>query len=249
MNKLEFSKFPELDYAVNEAYNTLCTNLTFTGEKVKKIMITSCHASEGKSTVSMNLMRSMAGRGKSVVLVDTDLRRSVITTQYGVKFDAGSGRKGLSHYLAGMANIDDVLYQTNIRGAAIVPMGHELLNPIPLLTGGRFSALLDELARKFDYVFVDAAPVGVVIDAAEVAKFCDGILLLVSYNEVHRQELADVKNQLEQTGCPILGTVLNKVEYDTYSSKKYYYKSQYYSKYYTKSADDASAQSGHEKKG
>ena len=76
-------------------------------------------------------------------------------------------------------------------------------------------------------MLVDAPPVGAVIDAAQIAKSCDGILVVVAYNEVRRQELIDAVRQLEQTGCPILGTVLNQVKFDSYMSKKYYYKSHY----------------------
>lgn len=244
MSKVEITKFPALEYASEEAFNTLCTNLTFAGQNVKKILVTSSHASEGKSTISMNLMRSMASRGKTVVLVDADIRRSMISTQYGLQYEADSSRYGLSHFLAGMTSASEILYHTNIPGAMIVPMGRSLVNPIPLITSQRFHALLDALAKRFDYVFVDAAPVGVVIDAAEIAKYCDGILLVVNYNEVHRQELIDVKKQLEHSGCPILGAVLNEVEYDNYVSKNYYYKSKYYyrhhseySKYYTSYAN------------
>ena len=70
MKQLKITKFPELDYAGSEAFNTLSTNLSFAGETVKKIMITSCHASEGKSYLSMNLMRTLAQRGMKVALVD-----------------------------------------------------------------------------------------------------------------------------------------------------------------------------------
>ena len=151
MKQLKITKFPELDYAGSEAFNTLSTNLSFAGETVKKIMITSCHASEGKSYLSMNLMRTLAQRGMKVALVD-------------------------------------------------------------------------------------AAPVGVVIDAAEIAKSCDGTLIAVQYNDVRRQELLDVKQQIEQSGCPILGTVLNQVDYDSYLSRKYYYRTYgkygYYNRYY-----------------
>ena len=82
MKQLKITKFPELDYAGSEAFNTLSTNLSFAGETVKKIMITSCHASEGKSYLSMNLMRTLAQRGMKVALVDADLRRSVVNAQY-----------------------------------------------------------------------------------------------------------------------------------------------------------------------
>ena len=76
MKQLKITKFPALDYAGNEAFNTLSTNLSFAGASVKKIMITSCHAAEGKSYLSMNLMRTLAQRGIKVALVDADLRRS-----------------------------------------------------------------------------------------------------------------------------------------------------------------------------
>ena len=73
----------------------------------------------------------------------------------------------------------------------------------------RLKSLLQHLSQQFDYVLVDAAPVGTVIDAAQIAKSCDGTLLVVNYNSVRRQELIDVKDQLMQTGTPIIGTVLN----------------------------------------
>ena len=119
MKQLKITKFPALDYAGNEAFNTLSTNLSFAGASVKKIMITSCHASEGKSYLSMNLMRTLAQRGIKVALVDADLRRSMINTDYGVRFEDGrNDGKGLSHFLAGMVSMDEVFlpYLTDGRG-------------------------------------------------------------------------------------------------------------------------------------
>lgn len=230
MNSLTIGRFPPLSYACAEAINTLCTNLSFSGENVRKIMITSCHAAEGKSYLSMNIMRTMAKFGKDVVLVDADLRRSMISSKYNLKFVDPEQKWGLAHLLTGKATLDEVIYQTNIDGAYMVPVGREVSNPLPLLNSTRFGQLLDHLSQNADYVLVDAPPVGTVIDGAQIAKSCDGTLIVVNYNAVRRQELLDVKEQLEQTDCPILGTVLNMVEYDNYLSKKYYYKS-YYSNY------------------
>lgn len=243
MNTLEFRKLPQLSYPVNEAFNTLSTNISFLGRDTKKLMLTSSHASEGKSFTSLSLARKLAERGKRVVLVDTDLRRSMIVSTYGVKFPQDSKKYGLSHYLAGIAEQHEVLYKTNVAGMDFVPVGRELLNPLPLLVSNRFQALLDRLAEAYDYVIVDAAPVGVVIDAAEIAKYCDGILLVVNYNQVHRQELIEAKAQLEHSDCPILGTILNQVDYDGFTNKKYYYKSHYsnYYKAYEKGADEKGA--------
>lgn len=244
MNSLKITRFPAQGYACNEAVNTLCTNLSFSGENVRKIMITSSHASEGKSWLTMNVMRTMARLGKSVVLVDGDLRRSVIASRYGIQFDNPEHKFGLAHYLAGKVEEDDIIYSTDISGAYIVPVGREVYNPLPLLNSDRFDMLLDDLAKRADYVLVDAPPVGLVIDAAQIAKSCDGTLIVVNYNQVRRQELIDVRDQLEQTGCPILGTVLNMVEYKSYLSKKYYYKS-YYSHY---DSYDPSARKGKKEK-
>ena len=238
MNSLTISQFPALSYACDEAINALCTNLSFSGEGVRKILVTSCHAAEGKSFLTMNIMRTMAKFGKSVALVDTDLRRSVITMKYGVRYAEKKEHPGLAHFLAGMAKEDDVIYETNIPGAYMVPIGRAVNNPLPLLNSQRLGDLLDHLAANVDYVLVDAPPIGMVIDAAQVAKFCDGTLLVVTHNSVHRKELIGAKEQLEQTGCPILGTVLNMVEFDNYLSKKYYYRSHYYNYgygYYTHS--------------
>ena len=157
---------------------------------------------------------------KNVALVDADLRRSMISAKYTLQFDVPEEKYGLSHMLAGMVEEDQVLYQTNIPGAYMVPVGREVSNPLPLLNSPRLAHLLNYLAQRLDYVLVDAPPVGAVIDAAQIAKNCDGTLIVVNYNSVRRQELLDVKEQLEQTGCPILGTVLNMVEYDNYLSKK-----------------------------
>lgn len=230
MRALKIRQFPPLSYACNEAINTLCTNLSFTGADVKKIMITSCHAAEGKSFLTMNIMRMFAKFGKTVVLVDADMRRSMISARYHLEYDTTDEPWGLSHILAGMATEEQALYQTNIPRAHMIPVGREVSNPLPLLNSPRFAQLLDHLAQQFDYVLVDAPPVGLVIDAAQIAKNCDGSLIVVNYNTVRRQELIDVKEQLEQTGCPIIGTVLNMVEYDNYLTKKYYYRS-YYSSY------------------
>lgn len=230
MNRITIGRFPSQSYACAEATNTLCTNLSFSGESVRKIMITSCHASEGKSYLSMNIMRTMARFGKSVALVDADLRRSAISARYGLEFPGAEQKWGLAHLLAGKAAMEDVIYQTNIDGAFMVPVGREVSNPLPLLNSERFEQLLSHLSENVDYVLVDAPPVGTVIDGAQIAKSCDGTVIVVNYNAVRRQELIDVKEQLEQTDCPILGTVLNMVEYDNYLNRKYYYKS-YYSDY------------------
>jgi len=229
MNRLEFVRFRSLDYACKEAINTLCTNITFAGSEKRVIMITSTTAHEGKSFLSMNIMRTLAHLGKKVVLVDADLRKSQIAGKYGMRVLEGSGQ-GTVHYLAGMCALNDVVYETNIPGAYMIPVGREVTNSLALLNTARLKHMLKELQERFDFVLLDAPPVGVVIDAAEIAKSCHGAIFAVKYDTISRRELIEAKAQIDRTGCEVLGAVLNAVDMDALSSKKYYNKS-YYSHY------------------
>jgi len=226
MNKLEFVRFRGLDYACKEAINTLCTNLTFAGDDNRVIMLTSSQAHEGKSFLSMNIMRTLSQLGKKVILVDLDLRRSQIGAKYGIRIREGSGN-GTTHYLAGMCSLTDAIYETSIPGAYMMPIGREVSNSLALLSTPRLGRMIKELRERYDYVLVDAPPVGVIIDAAEIAKFCDSAIFAVKYNMISRKELADAKSQIDRTGCRVLGAVLNEVDMDTLSSKKYYNKTYY----------------------
>ena len=227
MEKLTIRRFPPLSYEGTEAVNILCTNLSFSGEKIKKIMFTSCHASEGKSFLAMNVLRTMAKLGKSVALVDADLRRSMIVQKYEIQFSGAEPNAGLSHYLAGLAEESAVIYETDLPGAYLVPAGRNVSNSLPLLNSERFPKLLDDLSSQYDYVIIDAPPIGLVIDAAQIAKCCDGTVFVIGYNTVRRQELVNARDQIDQAGCPILGTVLNMTAYNHYLSKKYAYNTHY----------------------
>ena len=220
MKSLQFLKFPELTYAVTEAINTLCTNLTFTGSKYKKIMITSVSEAEGKSFLSMEIMRTMSELGKRVVLVDADLRRSNITTKYDVRYNSNNNL-GITHYLAGKCQLEDILYSTDYKRAFFVPVGYCVSNSLALLNSPKLQELLEQLAMQADYVLIDSPPAGLIVDASEIAKSCDGAIFAVSYNNVHRRDLFDARQQIERSGCAVLGAVLNDVPMNVYSKRKY----------------------------
>ena len=245
MNKLELVRFRALDYACKEAINTLCTNLTFVGNDKRIIMVTSTQAHEGKSFLSMNIMRTLAQLGKKVVLADCDLRKSQIAAKYGVRIQEGTGY-GTVHYLAGMCSLNDVIYETSIPGAYMIPVGREVSNSLALLSTPRLKQMLHALEERFDFVIVDAPPVGVIIDAAEIAKSCDGVIFAVRYNMISRRELLEAKNQIARTGCEVLGAVLNDVDLEALSSKKYYNKSYYthYNSDYYKPSDGKKPRGG-----
>jgi capsular exopolysaccharide synthesis family protein len=196
-------------------------------------MITSRYASEGKSYVSMNLMRTLSQLGRTVVLVDADLRASGIQNEYRLRY-SNQEHHGLSEYLSGHCTLDEVLYQTDIPGAAMIPAGHEAPNPLQLLDTKMMSDLIDMLSKQYDVVLVDTPPVGVLIDAVALAKFCDGTLLVVGYQKGRRQEIGDAVANIKQTGCKMLGAVLNGVKFNSMSNKHYYYSSERYSAHYSK---------------
>jgi capsular exopolysaccharide synthesis family protein len=229
MYSVTFRNVAELSYAANEALNTLCTNLTFAGDDYKKIMFTSCNGGDGKSFTSMHVARTLAGMGKRVVLVDCDLRKSMIAKN-NLILGEGPGY-GSSHYLAGMASIEEVLYSTNVRNLFIVPCSKTVTNSIPLVSSPRLTKLLDALASRVDYVIVDSPPVGLLIDAARIASNCDGTVLVVKYNAESRREVAEAKQQIEQSGCPVLGVVINQADFNDFVGRKYYY-NKYYNRYY-----------------
>lgn len=230
MPTFEICNFEQLEYQAKEAVNTLCTNLSFAGGDIKKIMITSSHPQEGKSFVTMNLMRSFASLGMRVVLVDADIRASQLQRSYEIRIDnvGGDGKyPGLSRYLAGRCSLENVIGKTNVPNAWMILAGNTVSNSLPLLKTQRMKNLLNALAGNFDIVLVDAPPIGTIIDAAQIATSCDGTLFVVQSNAVSRSHLTTSLRQIEKTGCTILGTVLNQYDDRDYGNK-YYYSGNYY---------------------
>ena len=133
---------------------------------------------------------------------------------------------GLSHYLSKQAGKEDILYETNLPRLYTIMTGPLSPNPTELIGSQLFIDLLNHLRESFDVVIIDSPPLGAVIDAAVMAPYCDGAVLVIESQVTSRRLIADVKKQLEVTGCKILGTVLNKVDM---SDRRYYTK--YYKEY------------------
>ena len=228
MKKASITNLTTMDYSGVEALNTICSNLIFSGRDLKKVVITSCTAGEGKSFLTMHIAQNLAQRGNRVILVDADLRRSLTIRRYGL--ETTGEWHGLAHFLAGYDELDDVIYSTNYDNLYFIPTGRDVANPVQLLDSEHFSDMLDALADHFTYVIVDAPPVGLVIDAAEIAKACDGAVFVIEYNKTRRRDIIDAYKQITNSGCPVLGCIINKVTFDSLSAKKYYNRS-YYSHY------------------
>ena len=178
------------------------------------------------------------------MLVDADLRKSVFVSRYDAVTQGPL--LGMTHYLAGRCDLEDIQYRTNIENLSIIPIGKEVINSLPLLNSAGFAGMMKELRQRYHFVLVDAPPVGVIIDAAMIANICDGTLFVVTNEMVSKRELVSAVQQIQKSGCTVLGVILNKVEMDTHKSKKYYYKSYYYSHY--QSSDYRPSEEQQEKK-
>ena len=221
MNKIKFNELYTPEYGRREALNSLRTNLQFSGVNLTTFLITSCGPDEGKSTVSFDIARSMAETGKRVILVDADIRKSVMISRH--KIERLTRRiGGLSQYLTGIAEAEDIICETNIENFYTIMSGPVAPNPTEILNGDRFEDLMEKLRDEFDVVIIDSPPLGSVIDAAIIAPKCDGAIIVMASGEVSKRVALDVKKQLEVSGCRILGVVLNKVKMEKGQYSKYY---------------------------
>ena len=198
----------ELSTSAEESFKLIRTNLQFCGADKKIIAVTSCMQNEGKSSVTLNLAISMAEAGKKVLLVDADLRKSVMVGRMKIT----DSIQGLTHYLSKQAALTDVICSTNYKGLHMIFAGPLAPNPTELMTGKLFNDMLSACRNVYDYVLIDAPPLGQVIDAAVIAESCDGSMLVIESGAISYRFAQDVKKQLEKASCPILGVVLNKVD-------------------------------------
>lgn len=227
-NKVNVENMPELPYAMEEALNRLRVNISFLGTDVKKIMVISTLPDEGKSFVAIQLWHQMAESGTSTIMVDADMRKSVMVDKYEVHREDGKKIQGLSHYLANDYPLEDAILHTQWEGGDLLPNTDNVVNPSMLLEGNRFASMLDQLAENYRYVFVDSPPLNLVSDGELIGSLCDGAILVVRGGSTSKAMVRNSINQLERAGCPLLGIVLNRVE----GAKSGYYYKKYGGHYY-----------------
>ncbi|RSI48589.1 polysaccharide biosynthesis tyrosine autokinase [Streptococcus sanguinis] len=193
-----------------EYYNALSTNVQLSGANIKMVEISSVTANEGKSTTSVNLAAAFARSGHKTLMIDADIRNSVMS---GV-FSSQRKVSGLTDYLSGQAALHEVINDTDLDNLDVILSGPVSPNPTGLLQSKQFEALLTDLRVRYDYIIVDTSPIGLVIDAAIIAQKCDASFLVTQAGHIKRKAVMKAKEQLEQTGTPFLGVVLNKYNID-----------------------------------
>lgn len=208
--------------AVSEAYRSLRTALLLsTADELKVVVVTSATAGEGKTATAANLATVMAQLGRTVLLIDADLRKPRAHKVLKV-----SNRVGVVNYLVEHRPIDEILLANRVPNLAVSPSGPTPPNPSELLSSDAMRRLLLEARARFDFVIIDSPPTLAVTDATLLGSMADGVLLCVRAGRVTREETKSCRDRLSLAGVRILGTVLN-----CYLPPKGQYKRDYYYHY------------------
>lgn len=231
MNKTELKLAGTEEFFTQEAYKVLRSNIQFCGQDVRVIAITSCHENEGKTTISLHLGKSFAELDKKVLVIDADMRKSVMVGRNS----SSQNVKGLSELLTGLAKFEECVYETQYPTLNLIFAGKYPPNPVELLSGVHFTEFLESVKEKYDYVLIDLPPLGMVIDAAVVAPQCDGVALVLSDDNVRYSQAQEVVTQLKMSGSKILGVIRNNTNKKKgkyyYGGYRHRYKG-YYKRYY-----------------
>lgn len=213
---------PNSSFFVRESYKSLRTNIRFfqAGEGCRRFCITSSLAGEGKSITLLNLAITFAEAGQRVLLIDADLRRP---SQARLLIERAT--PGLSNVLAGHCGEEEAIRKSAYPNLDVLFSGEIPPNPSELLGSPRMKKLIDRLSEFYDYILVDAPPVGIVTDACVVAKSLDGMLFLVRQNKTEKETLARCLRQIKNADVRLMGFVLNGTQGEGGSQYKYNYRS------------------------
>lgn len=192
-----------------DAYLAIQTNLAFTTEHgvPRTIAVTSTRPAEGKSTTALALATTLTRANKKVILVDGDMRSPSVHHYGGVSHD-----HGLSNFLAGDDNIAAMTFPMNDLGFIAMSAGPIPPNAAELLTGDRFSVLLQRLLETYDHVVVDAPPVMGLADAPLMASRVEGVVFAVESHGIRMGVVKVALKRLAHAHARVFGGVLTKFE-------------------------------------
>ena len=190
-------------------YQMLHTNIEFSapGQSIRSVAITSSVPEEGKSMAALNLAVAAAQSGARVILVDCDLRRPSLHRLCGVPNDIG-----FSSVVQERATLAGALQNTHVPGLRLLSSGPIPPNPFRLLKSQAAKECLQQIKEQADFVVIDTPPVLVLPDAQVVASFADTVLIVVSIREARQEAVVRTNAALAQTGTPVIGVLLNKIE-------------------------------------
>ncbi len=203
---------------ITEQYRTLRTNIEFSSidQEYKTILVTSSSPAEGKSTTVANLAVTFAQQGKSVLLVDTDLRKPTVHYTFNL-----NNVRGLTNVLTKQATITEAVQSTEIDFLSILTCGPIPPNPAELLGSTSMEQFIELVKSHFDVVLFDTPPVLAVADAQILANRVDGSILVISSGSTEQEAALKAKGLLASAKGKLLGAVLNKKR--AKDSQYYYY--------------------------
>jgi len=216
---------------IAESYRHLRTSLLLSsaGQPPKTILVTSSQPSEGKTTTAINTAFMLAQTGAEVLIIDCDLRRPRLHTQFEV-----ANSKGLTTWLSGEKDLDNLLQVfAKTPNLKILTSGPVPPNPAELLGSEEMRRLLGQLSERFAHIIIDSPPAISFTDASILSTMVDGVMLVVHGGRSSRAVVRRAKQQLLDVGAHIFGVVLNNVRME---QQDYYY-SGYYSNYYSTETD------------
>jgi capsular exopolysaccharide synthesis family protein len=220
-----------------ESINTLRTSLMLSDpdRALKIIQVTSSVPEEGKSTLAIAIARNLARSGTNVVLVETDLRRSVLQKRMGI----GRHSPGLTDFIMqGGSEIEDYFVRDTETDLAIMPRGRsKFISAQDVLASRRMEALMGELRQRFDFVICDSPPSMVVSDARILGRLADTTVMVVRWNKTPKNVVKATIGQLRSVGVDVAGVVLQRVNLKRvgsygYGESGHYYHYRRYGRYY-----------------
>ena len=225
-----------------EEFRRIRTNLSFltttaTQGHGRLLVITSTDPSEGKTTVSSNVAVALAEEGKSVLLIDADLRHPSVAHKLGIE-----GHVGLSHVLSRQASPADVIQKYWKPNLHIMPAGKRPANASILLNSDLMKEMVEQALTQYDYVIIDTAPLSVASDATVFGRMAGGLVLVTGKGVVEKKELRSTATALQTAEVPILGFIFNFADPKKIHSKNYYY-------YYYEDGNKRSSHKGAKSKG
>ena len=216
-----------------EAYRILRANVEFNkpDRNANTFTLVSGGPGEGKSTTLNNLAYTCAHGGYNVLVVDADLRRPSQHTllRSGQSF-------GLTDYLTGKAEIDEITKTTKIDNLSFIPSGHLPGEAIGILNSQRMVDLIAKVKQQYDLVFFDSPPILGVSDGSVLASECDITIMVVQHRRFPRAMLQRVKQAVSHAGGSLIGVVFNNVDAKHDEGYSYY---NGYNEYYAQKREPA----------
>ncbi len=222
-----------------EAYRVLRTNILFSQKdpQLNTLTIVSGGAGEGKSTTTFNLATVFAQNGQRVLIVDSDLRRPSIHKILKV-----SNSIGLTNYLLKQNTLEEVIQTTPLATLDFMPSGKLPSSSMGVLNSMQMKELINDLKRRYDWVFFDSPPIMGVSDASILASEVDLVLQVIQYRRYPQPMTIRAKQMIEKVGGNLLGVVLNNISMA--ADENYYYYSGYYYDYYSKQEEEPADKDG-----